>query len=276
MPKKSSRPQAPRSSVPASGSASTGAEEVLAKWLTSHVSEIGRHRKVLLNEVDGARDEVLADLRDVVRQHYVSPADTAQRLADLGAEKTAALLREELPTKPRARSADMGEILAAEFVEQELDFNVPIRRLQWKDGREMALRGDDVVAFDGDGQEAKLRFLKGEAKSRTNLAAGVVEEAAAALDREKGRPTRHSVLFVAKRLRDRGEHEAAALLENAVLDSFRGAEIEHLLFTFCGNDPDKHLTKYLEARRRKGPRRHAIGLRVEGHPDLVRILYQGM
>jgi len=276
MPKLPHRPRVRTSKAVPAARAPSGADSVFDRWLASSVSETGQHRKVLLAEVVGARDGVVTDIREAVRLHYVAPGIAAQRLADLGAEKTAALLREELPTTKRARSADMGEILATEFVEHALDFDVPIRRLQWKDGREMALRGDDVVAFSGDGQAHKLRFLKGEAKSRANLAAGVVEEAAAALDRDEGRPTRHSVLFVAKRLRERGDDAAATLLENAVLDGFRGTEIEHLLFALCGNDPDKHLSDYLEKHKNQKRRRHAVGLRVTGHGDFIRRLYEEM
>ncbi len=184
---------------------------VLDQWLRERRTAVGRHQKLLLEEIEGRRDEILDRLREVVSSHYVALEITTKRLADLGATKTAELLRQELPLSKRARSGDIGEILATEFVEQVLHFKVPIRRLQWKDGREMALRGDDIVAFAA-GQDDKLRFLKGEAKSRAKLAATVVEEAATALDRDKGRPTRHSVLFVAKRLRERGEDYAATML----------------------------------------------------------------
>ena len=274
MPKRPQRPRVkPSPPAAASGGAAKG-NELFSRWLEAKTSKVGRHRKVLLTEVDGARDAVIEDLREVAHEHYMAPEIVAHRVAALGAEETAVLLREELPTSKRGRSADIGEILATEFAKRALDFNVPINRLQWKDGRDMALRGDDVVAYAGDGQDEKLRFLKGEAKSRAALAAGVVDEAVAALDRDKGRPSRHSVLFVATRLREKGEHEAATLLENAVLNGFRGAEIEHMLFTFCGNDPDQHLSGYLEKHKKRTRRRHAVGLRVEDHADFVRCLYE--
>ncbi|MFQ5574244.1 MAG: Hachiman antiphage defense system protein HamA, partial [Terriglobia bacterium] len=179
----------------------------------------------------------------------------AARLEQLGADKTAELLRKHLPTKKGTRSGDLGEILATEFVTRKLAYEVPILRLRWKDGRETPLRGDDVVAFRKDENDG-LSFLKGEAKSRARLTPDVVRQAADALDQDHGRPGLNSVLFVAERLREQGADEMAVLLENAVLNSFSGCEVEHLLFTFSGNSPNVHLSDHLEALR-SGRRRYA-------------------
>ena len=50
-----------------------------------------------------------------------------------------------------------------------------------------------------------------------------VQKAAEALDRNHGRPSRYSVLFVADRHREQGADEMAVLLENTVLDGFSGS-----------------------------------------------------
>jgi hypothetical protein len=244
------------------------------EWLEVRDWTIRRHRKILLREKDGARDAILDDLRNVVRSHYVSPETMAARIEQLGADKTAELLREHLPTKKGSRSGDLGEILATEFVTRKLAYEVPILRLRWKDGREMALRGDDVVAFRRD-EDDRLSFLKGEAKSRARLTPDIVQQAANALDQDHGRPGRHSVLFVAERLREQGADEMAVLLENAVLNSFSSCEVEHLLFTFSGNSPDAHLSNHLEALR-SGRRRYAVGLRIDDHCDFIQAIYEGL
>ena len=267
-------PPNPRRQERTGSESSSPAGSFLHRWLAANESHVGRHRKVLLREVDGGRNNVMGEICEAARAHYVSPEIVAKRLSDLGAKKTAALLKEDLPTSKRARSADLGEILATEFATAGLGFDVPIRRLQWKDGREMALRGDDIVAVAADGQTKKLKFLKGEAKSRAKLAASVVEEAATTLERDKGRPSRHSVVFVAKRLRERDQNALASLLEDAVLTGFRETEVEHLLFTFSGNDPDGMLHAYLDGRKKRTPRRHAVGIRVEGHQQFVRTVYE--
>jgi len=248
--------------------------DLFDRWLEVRDRTIRRHQKILLREKDGVRDALLDDLRNVVRSHYVSPEITARRLAELGALRTAALLRERLPAGKRSRSGELGEILATEFVTRKLAYEVPILRLQWKDGREMALRGDDVVAFHKDANDG-LSFLKGEAKSRARLTPDVVRQAADSLDQDHGRPGRHSVLFVAERLREQGADEIAVLLENAVLNSFSGCVVEHLLFTFSGNSPDVHLSNHLKALR-SGRRRYAVGLRIDDHGDFIQRIYEDL
>lgn len=249
--------------------------DVLAVWLSEKVTAVGKHALRSLAEIDGRRDEVIDDLRDVCRSHYVSPDITAKRLAELGAPLTAALMKEHLPVSKKARSGDLGEILATELAERRLGFQVPVRRLRWKDGRNMALRGDDIFAVSRTATGA-LRLLKGESKSRAALSATAIAEAAASLDRDRGRPTRHSVLFVAERLREQGNDDLARELEEAVVLSFRGILVEHLLFTLSGNSPDTHLFNHLTAIDNKRRRRHAVGVRIRDHGDFIELLFSEM
>ncbi len=274
--RRSSNSTESRESEPANRVVLSGSPSTFEAWLHATEYKVSRHCKILLDERDGSRESVVPLLREIARSHYVSPKTMAKRLANLGAPKTAALLRETLPTSKRARSGDLGEILATEFVNAMLDFEVPIRRLQWKDGREMALRGDDLIGVAQDNDKGELRLLKGEAKSRANLSVSVVKDAAQALNRNQGRPSRHAVLFVANRLRELGQDDDATALENAVLEGFRRTNIQHLLFVFCGNDPDKHLTNYLKNYKRWKRKRNAIGLRVKDHGEFIRELYEEM
>ena len=245
--------------------------DVFDRWLSVQETNVGRHVLLLCTEKQGACDDVIEELRTVVRSHYVAPEITAKRLADLDAPKTAEVLRQHVPTSKSARSGDIGEVLATELAERRLAFRVPIRRLRWKDGRNTALRGDDIVAVARD-PEGRLKFLKGESKSRQDLTSTVVDEAADALDRDCGRPTRHSVIFVADRLRDQAEDDLAKNLESAVLQSFRGYTVEHLLFTVSGNNPDTLLSKHLSACT-NCMRRHAVGVRIIDHGKFVERLF---
>ena len=83
-----------------------------------------------------------------MRSHY----DRLERIADdvqrLGYKVAAGILRAQLPQTDKGRSGDLGEILATELVEEEIGLRVPVRRLHYKDGRNMAMRGDDFI---GDG-----------------------------------------------------------------------------------------------------------------------------
>lgn len=236
---------------------------------------VGHHSLRLAIEHAGSRSAVLDDLRELIRDHYVNPKHTAKRIASLGAPKTAELLREYVPTRKTARSGDLGEILATEFAEQKLQFQVPIRRLRWKDGREMALRGDDIIGILHTDMD-KLQILKGESKSRAKLSAAVLNEAGRALDSDRGRPTRHSVLFVAERLRDSGNDSLAEELEEAVLVSFRGIAVVHMLFVLTGGPPGNLLEAHLKENEKKKRIRHAIGVRIDDHQAFIELLYGGL
>ena len=244
------------------------------EWLDTNVSAIGHHALHLLSEIVGASSGLLPRIREMVRDHYVDPALTAKRLASLGAPKTAELLREHLPVLKKARSGDLGEVLATEIAERQLDFDVPVRRLRWKDGRNMALRGDDLIGVTRV-KTGMLTFLKGESKSRATLSTAVLDEAGDALDRDRGRPTRHSVLFVADRLREQGKDALAEDLEEAVLKSFRGYRVEHLLFVLTGGNPKNLLSDHLTANSNKKRRRHAVGVRIRDHGKFIADLFGG-
>ena len=268
-------PASVKQPAPAAAPPAPPVAHVLSRWLTTNSTMVGKHSLHLMTEVSGVRARVLDDVRDVVRAHYVSPELTAKRLASLGAPKTAELLQEHVPTTMTARSGDLGEVLATEIAEQTLKFAVPIRRLRWKDGRNMALRGDDIIGirFDAKG---KLEFLKGESKSRAALTTGVLDEAGAALDRDRGRPTRHAVLFVAERLRELGEDSLAVSLESAVLDSFSGRRVEHFLLALTGGNPEKLLNDHLTAAATKKRTRHAVGVRIVDHGSFIELLFGGL
>ncbi len=247
---------------------------VLDRWLTAEKANVGRHALTLLLEIVSMRTGVLDELRQKVCDHYVSPDVTVKRLADLGAPQTAELLKEHLPTTKRARSGDLGEVLATEVAERYLNYRVPVRRLRWKDGREMALRGDDLIGVAW-GAKKMLLFLKGESKSRALLTTAVLSEAGQALDRDQGRPTRHSVLFVAERLREQGQNDLAKELEEAVLQSFKGTPVEHLLFVLTGSNPKKLLAGHLHGCARNPQRRYAVGIRIEDHGKFINDLFGG-
>jgi len=252
----------------------TASTHPVSQWLDVCTSTIGRHTLRVLTELDGRRLSILDELRKLVRGHYVAPAITAKRLASLGAPKTAALLREHLPTSKKGRSGDLGEILATGLAGRGLEYEVPIRRLRWKDCRDMALRGDDIIGIARDSKD-KLLLLKGESKSRERLSAAVLAEAGGALDSARGRPTRHSVLFVAKRLREMGNDDLAEELEKAVLTSFRGIPVAHMLFVLTGGSPKNLLETHLRSASKKRRIRHGVGVQIMDHAAFIDLLFGG-
>jgi hypothetical protein len=252
---------------------------VLKRWLTTNSSTVGKHPLHIMTESAGGRAGVLDDLRAVLRTHYVAADITAQRIADLGAPKTAKILRELLPKTKTARSGDLGEVLATEIAEQTLGFIVPVRRLRWKDGRNMALRGDDIIGIRVDANGKLVGLLKGESKSYARLTNAVLEKAAEVLDRDRGRPGRHAVLFIATRLRETGKDEDAALaaqLEGAVVAGFSGSTVEQFLLALTGIDPKALLASHLTSASKKKRPRHAVGVQIADHGDFIKLLFGGL
>lgn len=140
------------------------------------------------------------DLAETVRSHYGRLERIADDVERLGYKVAASILSEAMPQTPKRRSGDLGEILATELVEEEIGLRVPVRRLRYKDGRNIAMRGDDFIGAGYYGAGEKLWLLKGEAKSNKVLGKATVTSARKVLNRDNGRCTPDSLLFIANRL----------------------------------------------------------------------------
>ena len=250
-------------------------QTLMARWLRDSKTDVGQHSVMVLTENYGVRAQVAEELNGTFRSHYMSPETWSKRISELGAPETAQLLQELLPKTKQSRSGDTGEILATQVAEEKLKYRVPIRRLRWKDGRNTALRGDDIVGVVSL-SDGTLRFLKGESKSRNRLSTTAIRDASEALGREMGRPSRHAVLFVATRLRDLGEDGLATALEKAVLRSFNSDEVEHMLFVISGNHPQSLLASHLQDIEDDQPKRYAIGIWIPDHAQFIQHLYESL
>lgn len=193
----------------------------------------------------GGREEIREELAETIRSHY----DRLERIADdvrrLGYKAAAKILSEVMPQTKRSRSGDFGEILATELVEEEIGLRVPVRRLRYKDGRDLAMRGDDFIGAGYSVKDQDLWLLKGEAKSNQTLSGSTVSSARKVLNRDNGRCTPSSLWFVASRLLDSSDPDDNALgrdLRDEVgLNSLRPGRIDHMLFTVSGNGPHASL-----------------------------------
>jgi hypothetical protein len=241
--------------------------EVIATTVGAHGLQIltARH-----HDLPFARDAVAATLPG----HYVSEEHIARILDRFGKTEAAAFIREKLPETKSIRSGDLGEILATEFIIEQTPYQVPIRRLRWKDHRNMAMRGEDVIGIERQPGARPLRFLKTEAKSRAILAPRVVNEARAALDKDNGLPSAHALAFVSERLMETGDKDLADAIDDAQLKTGISVQsVSHLLFTFSGNDPAQQLRSSLEGYH--GPiSQGSVGLRMVAHTDFVRAVYE--
>ena len=229
-----------------------------------------------LSEKPAGRAAIRGALIERVRSHYDKLDQIADDIERLGFPRASAILKERMPRTPRARSGEMGEIIATEFVEFYTGFRVPVRRLQYKDGREMALRGDDFLGVDED-EEERLLLLKGESKSRQRLSNDVVTDARYRLSADDGRPTPISLLFVADRLLEATDGDDQSLgrkiRDEVALKTIPPQSITHGLFALSGNPARAILEADLEAA--DSMHSHiSFGFRVEGHPTFVAEIFE--
>lgn len=246
-------------------------------WCSWTVESIGEHSLTVLSERLGGRNAVASDLHTVLRSHYDTPKSIATDIEELGYEGAAALLREQMPEDATARSGDLGEVLAAEYVDRNTDYRVPVRRLRFKDGRDLALRGDDIIGVQLT-DDGNLGYLKGEVKSEIRMGSRTVRKARAALKKHGNGPGKPSLLFIAKRLFESGEADAQALgrqIRNAVArNSVPDTRIEHMIFALSGHSAASFLradlTEYDGAIVQK-----SVNLIIRGHAEFVALLYEG-
>ncbi len=247
------------------------------RWCESTKKKDKRKHYWTYVEKDGGRDEILNDLAETIRSHYDRLERIAEDVDRLGYTVAAKILSEAMPQTDKGRSGDLGEILATELVEEEIGLRVPVRRLRYKDGRNMAMRGDDFIGAGYGGDDEKLWLLKGEAKSNKKLGKTTVTSARKVLDRDNGRCTPNSLLFVANRLLESNDPDDNALgrdLRDEVgLKSLRADRIDHMLFTLSGNGPHSSLKDDLEA---AGTNRdhYVVNIHVEDHQDFIATMYQ--
>lgn len=246
---------------------------LFAEWCDiKKVDVTNRHKLHIFFEKEGARSLIQTKIDDTIASHYDEPARLIDRINRLGYPKAAEILRSMLPQTKRARSGQMGEILAAEAAPAVLSsFTIPVKRLRWSDGREMALRGEDLIGISLENK--RVRFLKGESKSGVSLTPSVVAKARAALNANNGRPSQHAMGFVMKVLFDKGEDELALIFEEYMLmKSIPLEQLVHLTFVLSGNDASAALTSDLQGCD-DSIEQHAVALRIADHKEFVAAIF---
>lgn len=226
----------------------------------------------ILTEKRGGRKRVSKRLLRLLREQYDDPKRVAARIKRMGYEKAAANMAVRMPSSSTARSGDVGEILAANITQARLNFLVPVARLRWKDGRNTALRGDDVIGMRVDGTSL-VALLKGESKSRKALAVAAINDACKALKRDDGKPSPHSLVYLADRLHDIGRDDLAELLEDYQAVTQRNVSLHHLVFTVSGNVPNKLFRGALSSPYDKKISRVMIGLVIADHKIFISNLF---
>lgn len=247
-----------------------------AKWCVETEEPVSKHKLRGLI-VDAAKEaQAIGAVANAIPTYYADPKRIADLLKKLGKPAAAAYVEQKLPTQASIRSGDLGEILCNAYVHEATPFSLGIRRLRWKDHRNMSMRGEDVLSFKLDPKGSPLKILKAEVKSRAGMRMGVIDEARAALSANNGLPSPHALAFVADRLNEAGDTVLGDALDKAQLkDGIRLSQVSHMLFTFSGNNSLKLLKANLQAYAGPVPQ-HYVGLRVDGHQDFINAVFAAL
>ncbi|MFC4217150.1 Hachiman antiphage defense system protein HamA [Pseudophaeobacter arcticus] len=218
-------------------------------WCESTDTPLGNHHVQVVSGRPADAEIGIQWTAKAVPAHYAAEERVAAALARLGKAAAAKMITDLLPQTPQIRSGDLGEIYATEWIGAHSGYRTPIKRLRWKDHRNMAMRGDDVIGMIIDPATQRLRFLKTEAKSRIDLRAQTLQEARTGLDKDGGLPSSHALSFISARLMELGTDAPLvdAIDEALYRHGIPADSVKHLLFTFSGNSPTALLTQALEA-----------------------------
>ena len=247
---------------------------MIEDWLEIETQECDDRKTLyIVAERPGVRIDIRDQLIERVRSHYDDLRNIEADIEELGFPGAAQVLSERMPSEPRQRSGEIGEILATEFMEHQTEFRIPVRRLRYKDGRNLPLRGDDFIGIKRT--DAGLDYLKGEAKSGQNMARNVICGARAQLEAAEGRPTSISLLFVANRLLEGDEDDKilGRSIRYAVgWNTIQPSNVTHGLFTLTGNDNQADLQADLD----NAPNEHdhvSVNLKILDHQEFIAWVY---
>lgn len=130
-------------------------------WCSAVATPVGNHHMYVLTGNAASLAVGINATAAIVPSHYAAEEHISRALARLGKTAAAALIQSKLPTTKNIRSGDLGEIYATEWIRAHSGgYQVPINRLRWKDHRNMAMRGEDVIGLFQDPQTLRLHFLK--------------------------------------------------------------------------------------------------------------------
>jgi len=218
------------------------------KWCIEPEEALAKHRLRQMAVDATTQAQAVNVIAKAIPDYYTDPQRVASLLKKIGKSAVAAHIEQKLPTQPSIRSGDLGEILCTAYVHEATPFNCGIKRLRWKDHRNMSMRGEDVLAFDLGSNRSGLKILKAEVKSRARMDTAVINEARASLSANNELPSPHALAFVADRSHEIGNNILGDALDKAQLkDGIRVSQVSHMLFAFSGNNPVELLKNNLQA-----------------------------
>lgn len=170
------------------------------EWCVHEKIPSSSHKLEVLTATSARRDHAVAVVAASIPGSYTSHDRIISLLSRLGRAAAAKHLAEKLLTSLSIKSGDLGEILCTSFAYETTEFTLGIKRLRWKDYRNMSMRGEDMLAFSLESRGQNLKVLKAEVKSRASMKTSVIKEARDALSNNRELPSAHAIGFVADRL----------------------------------------------------------------------------
>lgn len=240
-------------------------------WMDDHRPDPPVANLIVLREREGARVTV----QEVIQRTALDHLAGMEIIEEMGGfPAAAAYIRGRIPERLRVMSGDLGEILASEYIGQRTTFTVPVKKLRWKDDRDVTMRGNDVIA--GRDVAGRFQVLKAESKSRQNLSAATILEAITGLQKHSGRPNPSSLSFIIHSLRVLGNPAEAAKYESFQRESPAAQDVEHMVFTLSGNDPSAHMAPHAAAPGATTTVRHLVGCVVPDHQAFIRQTFSAL
>lgn len=246
------------------------------EWCDETETSVSTHKLCLLAADPAKQPHAVKVIANAVPEYYASPKRISALLMKLGKPAVAKFIEEKLPTSPSIKSGDLGEILCNAYVIEATTFKLGIKRLRWKDHRNMSMRGEDVLAFSLGPKEGALKILKAEVKSGASMTTHVIEKAREALSGYNELPSPHAISFVADRLDEAGDEALRDALDNAQLkDGLNVAQVTHMLFTFSGSNPSNLLKKNLLSYTGAVPQQY-VALQVNTHQAFIKDVFNAV
>lgn len=185
-------------------------------------------------EVEEERAHVKDVLTRMVYSYHTRSSAGVNLLPTLGYPLTAqVMIGDQRPTGAKTRRGHLAEILACEFVCEQLGYEIPVHRLRYNPNPDQSMKGDDILGFRfATVQHQSHSVLVGEAKYRSQYSSEAVVEAYEALSRGF-RPYPASVEFVVTLLHLRGNRNKAnqvRQVKNLLASTSHRVARHHLLF----------------------------------------------
>lgn len=162
-------------------------------------------------ESDGIRATIEPFLAEALHDHHTPRQRVAQVLADLGYAGAAEYFSQELPKADRTRKGNFGEVVASEHLSQRHGYSMPVFKLRHRDSG-LPMRGEDIVAFEVNGEGEIVRVIIGEAKAVKRFKKATVREAHERL-KVAYQPRPKTLAMLSNILYDRGDNALAAQID---------------------------------------------------------------